>query len=234
MLKKAKPLYAEKDSPFFRLRTKRKLADLLFSNVGKLISLSRGGNHYHSFPKAKKNGGYRMIDAPRGDLKAIQTRIAELLQRIAPPAFLFAPVRGRSYVDNGARHMGARVFRLLDIEDFFPSCTAERVIWLFKTRLECSPDVAAILRGLVTRSGCLPQGSPCSPILAYLSYVDMWGEIDRLVCGQSCTLSVYADDITISGKFISENLIWSIKRILHKYGHRYNRKKERSLVGRPA
>lgn len=234
MPKKAISLYSERDSPFFRLRSRKKLAELLFSGTEKLKTLSKGTDLYHSFPKVKKNGGIRMISAPRADLKAVQSRIADLLQRIAPPDFLFAPVGGRSYVDNAVRHVGARSFRLLDIEDFFPSCTADRVVWYFHTHLECSPDVAATLRGLVTQNGCLPQGSPCSPILAYLTYIDMWSEVDALVNKYNCRLSVYADDITVSGDVIPEELIWAIKRTLFKHGHRHSRKKERSIINRSA
>jgi retron-type reverse transcriptase len=234
MSRKAKR-HAERDSCFFRLKSRAKLARILFSSSAKLerISLNSRGLYY-TFPQPKKNGGVRLINAPRDDLKAIQARIANLLQRIIAPAFLFAPVSGRSYVDNAARHLGAGSVRLLDIEDFFPSCTANRIIWFFRTRMECSPDVASILRGIVTLNGCLPQGSPCSPILAYLSYADMWERINHLVVKAECKLSVYADDLTISGKMIPELMIWEIKRTLRRYGHRYNVKKEKSRINRPA
>lgn len=168
-----------------------------------------------------------MISAPREDLKRVQKRIATLLQRIAPPEYLYAPVRGRSYVDNANAHRRNKCFRLLDIEEFFPNCTANKVIWFFRKRMECSRDVSAIMRGLVTHNGSLPQGSPCSPILAYLSYVDMWEEIDQIVKEIHCTLSVYADDITISGDFIPERAIWEIKKVLRKNGHLYSVHKER-------
>lgn len=176
----------------------------------------------------------RQISAPRADLKAIQSRIASLLQRIAPPDYLFAPVAGRSYVDNAARHLNADSMRLLDIEDFFPSCTANKVIWFFIKRMECSPDVAAVIKGIVTKDGSLPQGSPCSPILAYLCYVDMWEEISGVVAAADCQLSVYADDLTISGKIVPEELIWNIKKILFRHGHRYKLSKERSKHLKPA
>lgn len=226
--------YGEKDSPFFRLRSRKKLADLLFIGQEKLKELSGEENFYYSFPKPKKNGGTRNIDAPRKDLKEVQKRISDLLQRIAPPDYLFAPVAGRSYVDNAAQHLGARSIRLLDIEDFFPSCTANRVIWLFQNRLQCSPDVAVILKNILTKDGALPQGSPCSPILAYLSYVDMWEDIASAVTAKNCTLSVYADDLTISGENVPESLIWSIKKLLKKYGHNYKIDKERSIKDKTA
>ena len=234
MPKKADKYHGERDSQFFRLRSRAKLASLLYISPAKLTALASERDPYFEFTKPKSSGGIREISAPRNDLKAVQARIADLLRRIVPPDYLFAPVARRSYVDNAAAHLGAHSIRLLDIEDFFPSCTANKVIWFFHKRMQCSPDVAAIIRGLVTRKSSLPQGSPCSPILAYLCYVDMWEEISRIVDNVSCTLSVYADDLTISGETIPEAAVWEIKKVLRRHGHRYNISKERSKRGRPA
>jgi hypothetical protein len=226
--------YVERDSPFFRLRSQKKLARLLRVSKAKMREMGRAKDLYRQFRQPKPSGGYREISAPRDDLKAVQRRIAHLLQRITPPDYLFAPVAGRSYVDNAAKHLGASSIRLLDVEDYFPSCTENKVIWFFRGRMECSPDVSAIIKGLVCREGSLPQGSPCSPILAYLCYVDMWEEISRIVHNSGCTLSVYADDLTISGEVVPEAAIWEVKRALRKHGHRHKSSKERSRRLRPA
>ena len=232
-MRKNKTYYSEKDSPFYRLKSKKKLAFLLNIEQNKLQTLSREDDPYHHFKKPKRSGGYRKISAPREDLKAVQKRIANLLGRIAPPDYLFAPVTGRSYIDNAASHFGAISFHFLDIEDFFSNCTANKVIWLFNKRLQCSPDVAAIIRGIVTRENSLPQGSPCSPLLAFLCYVDMWEEISCIARNSNLTLSVFADDITISGTSIPGSAIWEIKKTLRKHGHAHNKNKERGLHSRP-
>lgn len=177
---------------------------------------------------------YRPIDIPDGGLKAVQSRIGDLLSRIAPPEWLFSPVKGRSYVDNAARHKGARSFWLLDIADYFPSCTANNVAHFFRTKLECSPDVTAILVHLTTWNQSLPQGSPCSPILAYFSNLDMWERIAQLVTDAGLKHSVYADDITVSGQIVRKSVIWEIKRTIHRYGLRIRADKEVSLVDSPA
>ena len=234
MPKKPNKHHDARDSQFFRLRSRAKLASLLFISQAKLQTLPREQNLYYQFQKPKSSGGFRYISAPREDLKAVQARIKDLLHRIAPPDYLFAPVAGRSYVDNAAAHLGASSVRLLDIEDFFPSCTANKVIWFFHKRMECSPDVAAIIRGIVTLEDSLPQGSPCSPILAYLCYVDMWEEISRISANAGCTLGVYADDLTISGETVPEVAIWKIKKVLWKHGHHHQASKERSKHKRPA
>jgi hypothetical protein len=225
--------HGEKESPFYRLQSKSKLAELLYVGVPKIKVIGKTDNLYFDFTKPKKDGTTRSISAPRDDLKAIQSRISDLLSRIAPPDYLFAPVSGRSYVDNAARHLGATSVHLLDIEDFFPSCTANKVVWFFMTRMGCSRDVTVLLKNIVTRNDALPQGSPCSPILAYLCYVDMWDDIDALVTAAGCLLSVYADDLTISGPVVPESLVWEIKKTLVKHGHRYKISKERSRHLKP-
>ncbi len=226
--------YGLRDSPFFRLRSKAKLAKLLQVSPAKLKKLSHLEAGYIRFQKPKKKGGSRDISAPIPPLKSVQARIADLLGRIAPPDYLFAPVAGRSYVDNAAHHIGSRSVRLLDIEDFFPSCTINKVIWFFRRRMECSPDVAVILAKIVTHEGVLPQGSPCSPILAYFAYLDMWEELEKCVKVAGCKLSVYADDLTVSGDTVPESMIWEVKKTLHRHGHRYAAHKEKARRERPA
>lgn len=228
--------HSEKDSAFFRLERKKDLGKLLFSNSHKLSALAKRPSKelYFEFEKPKKNKQeLRKVSAPRSDLIAVQRRINKLLMRISPPAWLFSPVKGRSYVDNARPHAGKNAVRLLDIEDFFPNCKGNKVIWFFKTKMECSPDVVAILKGLVTKDDVLPQGSPCSPILAYLCYIDMWEEIAKIVQEVECDLSVYVDDITISGAQVPEEAIWRIKEILKKHGHNYKQDKERKRWKKP-
>ncbi|MGV6840544.1 MAG: reverse transcriptase family protein [Planktomarina sp.] len=229
-----KTKYTLRDSPFFRLRTKKKLAKLLQVSPQKLTKLANLENGYVHFQKPKKNReGMRDISAPIPPLKSVQRRIANLLNRIETKDYLFAPVSGRSYVDNAAHHIGSNAIRLLDIEDFFPSCTIRKVIWFFKSKMECSPDVAVILAHIATNNGALPQGSPCSPILAYFAYIDMWTEIEAITNAADCKLSVYADDLTISGKVVPEHSIWEIKQCLYRHGHSYAAEKERAHINKP-
>ena len=239
--------YTLRDSPFFRLRTRKKLAALLQVSEAALADISSRTDLYkrrwkhkkeekwlREQPAAEISQHYRPIDIPDGGLKAIQSRIAKLLGRITPPDWLFSPVKGRSYVDNAACHKGARAFWLLDIADYFPSCTANNVAHFFHRQLECSPDVTAILVHLTTWQQCLPQGSPCSPILAYFSNLGMWGEVEESVSRARLRHSVYADDITISGPIIRKEVIWEIKGAVHKHGMKVKAEKELSLIDSPA
>lgn len=239
--------YTLRDSPFFRLRTRAKLAALLQISEAAIADISSRADLYERRWKHKKeekwlrdkpaaeiSQHYRPIDIPDGGLKAIQSRIAKLLGRITPPDWLFSPVKGRSYVDNAACHKGARAFWLLDIADYFPSCTANNVAHFFGSKLECSLDVTAILVHLTTWQQCLPQGSPCSPILAYFSNLNMWNEVAELVFQAGLSHSVYADDITISGRIVRKEVIWEIKQAIYKHGMKIKAEKELSLIDGPA
>lgn len=227
--------YSHKCSPFYKLTTRKKLAKLLYCAEKTLCEMaSKSDSLYKEWVEPKKSGAFRLIEAPRVDLKEKQSRIADLLSRIAPPDYLMAPVKKRSYVDNAASHRNARAFRLLDIEDFFPSCKASRVHQFFLKNMHCSPDVAAILTQILTRNGYLPQGSPASPAMAFFAYKRMWEEIHMAVKAANCLLTVYIDDITISGSKIPEKLIWEIKSTLRRHGLRYKPQKERAIIDRPS
>lgn len=239
--------YGLKDSPFFRLRSRKKLAKLLQVSLDTLASVAADEHLYVRCWKHKKHdqwlkyepsgelaSTYRPIDIPAPRLKAMQSRTAMLLSRIEPPDFLFNPVKGRSYVDNAAQHSGANAFWLLDVADYFPSCTANNVARFFGRDLECSPDVTAVLVRLTTLDGCLPQGSPCSPILAYFSNRLMWDEIANMVQRAGCRISIYADDITISGPVVPKSMIWRIKQAVHRHGLHLKPSKEVSLIAAPA
>lgn len=240
--------YELRDSPFFRLKTRKKLAATLKISEIALNALTARTDLYVRKWKHKKEKDkwletpplpddahlYRPIDIPDSGLKAVQSRVAKLLSRITPPDWLFSPVKGRSYVDNAARHKGGVAFWLLDIADYFPSCTANNVAHFFRKRMECSPDVTAILVHIATWQQCLPQGSPCSPILAYFSNLGLWEELERAVIAAGLRHSIYADDITISGPIVHKRVIWGIKQSIHKHGLRIKAEKELSLIHRPA
>lgn len=100
--------------------------------------------------------------------------------------------------------------------------------------MKCSSDVAGILTKLSTFKNHLPTGSPLSPILSFFSHLDMWNNIDEIVRGENCILSVYLDDIAISGDRVSNKLIWKVKQQLYYAELRSNPKKEKFYNGMKA
>ncbi|MFN8831826.1 MAG: reverse transcriptase family protein [Labrys sp. (in: a-proteobacteria)] len=225
--------YAINQSPLYKLKSKKRLADLLRLCAGDLRRLARNSDGlYTEFKVAKKAGGDRLVQNPHRQLKLVQARIARLLGRVAPPSYLFCPVKGRCYVSNAAQHRGQRVLRCLDVRRYFPSTSSKRVYWFFSKIMLCSSDVAAVLARIACLNGCLPTGIPLSPIMAYFAHYDVWEAIARVCKEKQYVLTVYIDDVTISGASLLPDVIWQVKQIIHRAGLRYH--KEKRFVGRSA
>lgn len=212
-------------SQLYKLTSPRRLADVLGLGEAELRAMAIGPDRYRQFEIEKKGGGTRPVEDPVAPLKRVQGRIAKMLARIEPPAFLFCPVKGRCYVSNAARHRDNRVVHCLDIKKFFPSTPRVRVIWFFQTVMQCRGDVAGLLGDLCTFDGHLPTGSPLSPILAYYSYHNTWAEIAAFCADRGYTLTVYVDDVTISGAKVPIADVWQVRRIIHRTGLRYHKLK---------
>ncbi len=236
-----------RDSALFRVRTRKRLAEVLQTSPAALERLLSTGELYERRWKLKTDevwlrqapppdlaNAYRPIDIPNGTLKRLQSRVADLLMRIEPPVWLFSPVKGRSYVDNAAYHRGGKAFFALDIADYFSNCSARCIAHFLRVTMECTPDVTAILTKVTTKDGMLPQGSPCSPILAYFASREMWAEVMGVSDAFGIRASLYADDLTLSGDQISGEAIWEIRKIVHKHGHRFKAEKAMSMIGKAA
>ena len=224
--------YARENSPLYGMPSRRKLTELLRINMKQLRRLSGDLHLYSHFPVPKKDGSSRMVDNPRDELKRVQRRIAKFLGRILPPDILFCPVKGRSYVDNAGQHRSHRVIHSLDVQKYFPNTKSQRVYWFFHSVMLCPPDVAAVLTKIACRDGHLSTGSPLSPIMAYYTHVDVWEKVARIAKANGCVVSIWIDDITVSGPKLPTSVIWDIKHAIHAGGLRYH--KEKRAVDRRA
>lgn len=221
-------------SSLYKLTRRAKLARLLGLTNGQLRSLSRNSSRlYREKDIPKKDGqGLRHIEDPAKLLKVTQRRIADILAKITPPKFLYCPVKRRCYVTNAAQHRGNRVVKSLDIKKYFPNTKAQRVFWFFATVMQCERDIAATITSLACFDGHLPTGSPLSPIMAFYAHYDMWSKIEEVCDRHAITLTVYIDDITVSGEKVPETAMWEIKQAIHGTGLRYHKEKE--FFDRPA
>lgn len=201
------------------------------TDVKSLSKLARLGlEGYSEWDDTNSKGKVRHIENPKPSLKKVQARLSTLLNLISPPDFLSCPVKGRSYVTNAKQHVGANEIVTLDISAYFSSTTWKRVYWFFSKRLLMPSDTAWTLASLATIDGRLPTGSPLSPILAYYAHEDMWLRVAKIAQDAGCKLTVYMDDITVSGNRAPDALIWQIKQEIHKTGLRLNNKKQRRFA----
>jgi len=126
-MRKRDKRYALDQCALYSCQSKKKLFKILRTSSEKYAELRDADDLYRILLKKKKNGDPRLVHAPRFDLKRIQTRLNELLMRVEPPDFLMSPVRRRSNIDNAEYHRDSTSHRLIDIADFYPSCTANKV-----------------------------------------------------------------------------------------------------------
>jgi retron-type reverse transcriptase len=227
-----KIFYPLNQSPLYLLSRERKLAELLRISPGQLRKLLKQGIEYTEWDIEKPNGKLRHIENPARPLKLAQAKIARLLGKIEPPEYLYCPVKGRSYVDNAARHRENRIVRCIDIKEYFPNSTEKRVLWFFKSIMKCEPDIAARLARLACFNGHLPTGSPLSPILAFYAHFDVWQEVALICKNHGLTLSIYIDDVTVSGMHVPNEVMWKIKTSIAKAQLIYH--KEKHYIDQPA
>lgn len=233
--KSRKKKYKLDQSPFYCLQSKKELARLLCLSLSKLQELTLSKDLYteKQIFDSQRNKS-RLVEEPKPELKRVQKRIEELLKRIELPNYIHGPAKGRSYVSNAKAHINNVVVRTLDIKEYFPSTRSKRIYWFFHKRMKCSSDVAGILTRLSSYKEHLPTGSPLSPLLSYFAHIDMWEEINEIVELADCTLTIYVDDVTISGNRVTGELIWQIKKKFHSCGLRSNNKKEKFYIGKKA
>lgn len=156
------------------------------------------GYEYMRFIISKRNGGARTINAPSDKLKALQRNILHrLLNPLRVPECVTGFVPGRSIVDNARPHTAMAVVINLDLADFFPSITAERVQAAWQA-MGWGAEAATILTRICTHEGRLPQGAPTSPALSNLICRKLDARLAALVESRDGAYTRYADDITLS------------------------------------
>lgn len=186
------------------LRSKAELKRLMRPGAGT-------GSAYVQFTIPKSSGEPRTITAPRIKLKRIQRRILdEILAKLATHEAAHGFVRGRSVLSNARPHKGAKLVVKMDLRDFFPSISYNRVAGLFAS-YGFSDEVSWTLSGLVTHRavlpdgfvlwpGVLPQGAPTSPALANLLCRRLDARLSGLAKRAGAAYTRYADDMTFSFK----------------------------------
>lgn len=199
-----KKAYLIQDSPFFRLNSKKKLSELLLSDLTDLKSLSSDSN-YRVF-NVNSSGKPREIQQPLPRLDVVHTRIASLLCRVRPPEYLYSGVKGRTYVDNARAHLGDHPVLTTDIRAFFTSTKQEAIFRFFHRQMECSPDVAKLISRLATYNGHVPTGSRLSLPIAFWANFEMFEVLNALSAKQSIKMTVFVDDLTFSGVNVTKKI----------------------------
>jgi hypothetical protein len=189
-------------------------------DLGWLISRSRTEHYRHRWQAKPKSGGFRLIESPKVLLKFAQRQVLRKILQAIPPheaAKGFRP--GLSIRDFVQPHTGREIMVRFDLEDFFPSVAAARILRIFLTA-GYPESVARALTRLTTHTtphsvldekslpwaesrrlatAHLPQGSPTSPALANLSAFRLDCRLGSLAKAAGADYTRYADDLLFSG-----------------------------------
>lgn len=173
-------------------------------------------NHYQRFLIKKKTGGTRLISAPKPRLKNLQYWVLEnILNKITIHSASHGFTANKSIVTNAEKHVDKKVVINIDLKNFFPTITYNRIKGMFKSfgyseqiatvlALICSePDVAEIdlddENYFVAKSPrYLPQGAPTSPIISNIICKKLDARIEGLAKKKGFAYTRYADDMTLS------------------------------------
>lgn len=223
----------------FPILSFNKLAFMLRIEPNELKKLSKtAGNYYEPFDRKiiKENGKvkWRHIDNPTFRLKKIQQKINKVLLKTAVkslPSGMTGGISGRSIFTNAIQHLRQQAVATLDLKDCFPKTDNKRIFKVWRNYLGTSESVANILTKLTTFQRRLPQGAPPSSSLCNLSLLPLYRKIEKYCIDQNLNLTLYVDDITVSGK--SEAVRQSIRhivKIIQENGHAVRKSKVKIML----
>ncbi|EJC0563287.1 RNA-directed DNA polymerase [Enterobacter cloacae] len=211
--------YGVMDSPFYKLKSKKKLAALLCVNISDFSTLKKDEGNYSIFEQLSKKGKPRKIQKPLEKLDVVHTRIASLLARISLPLYLHSGKKACSNVTNARAHLNNEKMMTTDIKAFFPSTTRLMIFSFFYSVMKMSCDVADLLSHICTCHDRLPTGSRISMPLAFFANSRMFDELNELCQKLKIEMTVYVDDLTFSGANVNRLFCAVTRKIISKHGH---------------
>jgi RNA-directed DNA polymerase len=171
-----------------------------------VAAFAQGASYaYKTYAIPKKGGGFRRIDHPSKQLKAMQRWLLSYLLNSLPIHPAAAAYRKeKSIFDNASLHAGSRYLLRMDFKDFFHSITDDDLRMLIANRPGTfsgwTPYETDLFCKLVCKGGRLTIGAPTSPILSNAVCYDMDTQLSEISNKLEVIYSRYADDLFFSTK----------------------------------
>lgn len=182
------------------------------------------------FYNCYSNKDGRLIQEPKKLMYRVHNRIANLLSRIETPKYIHYSKKGHSHISNAEVHLYSNQLMTFDIKSYYSSISSESIRVFFRHKLKCEQDTSYLLSKLCTLNGSLPTGSQISVYLCNLVNLDMFDEM-KLQCEIfEQKFTVYADDITISGKSVNQSHYNVMIKILKRYGYEIKKSKTKRFT----
>jgi len=176
------------------------LAVLFGYSMDFVFALSKHPHKFYRTFDIRNGKKTRKINAPRVALKVIQKWLGFHLANTSEfPPHVFGFVKGKSFVDAAKAHIDADWVYSVDILNFFPSISSQRVAAALIAK-GYSEHGAGLISNLCCLNDALAQGSPASPVLSNLVMQDCDNKLLDIAARHNLKVTRYADDITFSGK----------------------------------
>lgn len=179
------------------------------------------------------SGKFRIIHNPDDFMRLAQYKIlTKILNLITVPDYIYAFEIGKNIPEMAQKHTNKKVVVSLDLKDFFPSIR-QSVIKDYFISQGYGEAPALTLAELCTYKYFVPQGALTSPKLSNIITATTFGPSVKEYCDQhDWTVTIYADDITISSDSYIENVgnvITEIQNIVNLHGFRINHRKTKVM-----
>lgn len=232
--KNPREIYPIERSPLAQKITTRGLASLLKTTVNDLrrevnykeLAIVRRTEIVRKGKRAKKRDF--VYPEHSSSLYLVHKTLAEWLNRIQQPDYVFSPRAGKTTKSNATHHAGQKAFLQIDIKKFYPSTTKEMVRDGLINAFGMYRDVANLIANIVTIDDKASFGSPVTPVLMTIVFREMFDLIYAECKKLGLRMSIWVDDITISGNHITPGFIEKIRGIVREYGHKTHKIKTRS------
>ena len=216
-------MYPIHQSPLYKIKgigQFEKVLGIKWNSVPKLLK----SKNFHAFV----NDDGRLIQTPIYRMKSLHKRIGSLLSKIELPEYLHSK-KGFSYVTNAKVHVGKTPLIKTDIHKFYPSTSRLMVYLMFVREFKCAKDIAHRLADICCyEQKHLPTGSKISGYIAFFAAQPIFNEIDSLAKQYSCKLTLYVDDIIISGEMATKELLSKVRQIIRESD--YKTKNQKSIT----
>ena len=209
----------------FDINSIEQLASILGFTPETLIEVSSNLKSYFHYRRFSKGNKTRTLVIPHGKfsdiLKALNKKV---LQKVTLPVVIKGGRKKMSIYKNAEVHCGQKVVATLDIKDFYPSISSNRVHHAL-LGIGCAEAVVDLLVKLTTCNGRVPLGFPTSPALANIVLISMANRFQKLSEQHNLRCSFWVDDITLSGSLRVSRLKNLFHKIVTQEGFRINEKK---------
>lgn len=186
------PVIRTRDELCDCLRISRSLIYIITSDVYNF--------RYRIITIPKRGQGNREICIPSYSLKLVQRWVLENILyklRISDSCYGFLKGVSKPLVKNASVHKFNLYILKMDLKNFFPTISYQRVFSLFRT-IGYNNEISSLLTKICTFNGQLPQGAVTSPCIANLICRQLDYRIKKLCSQRDVLFSRYADDLIFS------------------------------------